>query len=150
MRLWFFFGGERSVHGPSYARRFDHGLLWAWVMNDDNVTIRLVRSNDLGISWFLLPTPANSRSCGTPGLACTRVGSQTCWILVWSNFDRANQNATGRVLASVSTNGGASWSAPVFVHPTMKALSGVSPSPPTTATTSSSPSRSPTTRRSWA
>ena len=125
MRLWFFFGGERSIHGPAYASDFDHGLLWAWVMNDDNATIRLVRSNDLGITWSLLPAPANARSCGTPGLACTRVGSQTCWILVWSNFDRANQNATGRVLASVSTTGGGSWSAPVPVHPTMKALSGV-------------------------
>lgn len=125
MRLWFFFGGERSVHGPAYASDLDRGLLWAWVANDNNATIRVVRSDDLGITWFVRPAPANARSCGTPALACTRVGSQTCWILVWPNFNRADQAATGRLLASVSTNGGASWSAPVLLHPTMKALSGV-------------------------
>jgi Matrixin len=124
-RLWFFFGGERSVQGPAYASDTDGGLLWAWVMNDDNATIRLVRSDNRGISWYLRNAPANARSCGTPGLACTRVGGQLTWILVWPHFDRADQANTGFLRASVSTNGGASWSPPTFLNTTTKALSGV-------------------------
>jgi hypothetical protein len=124
-RLWLYFGGERSVHGPAYASDTDGGLLWAWVTNDDNATIRLVRSDNRGIGWYLRNAPANARSCGTPGLACTRVGGQPTWILVWANFDRADQANTGFLRASVSTNGGASWSPPTFLNTTTKALSGV-------------------------
>jgi hypothetical protein len=125
MRLWFYFGGERSVHGPTYASDDTRALLWAWVMNDDNSTIRLVRSDNLGISWYLRNAPANARSCGTPGLAWTRVGAQSTWILVWPHFDRADQANTGFLRASISTNGGASWSPPTFLTTTTKALSGV-------------------------
>lgn len=124
-RLWFFFGGERSVHGPAYASDSAGALLWAWVMNDDNATIKVVRSDNRGINWFNRAAPANSRSCGTPGLAWTQVGGQSTWILVWPHFDRANQADTGFLRASVSTNGGASWSAPTFLNTTVKALSGV-------------------------
>jgi hypothetical protein len=101
-RLWFFFGGERSVQGPAYASDDRGILLWAWVQNDDNATIRLVRSANRGLAWSLVGTPANARSCGTPGLAWTRVGGQSTWILVWPHFDRADQANTGFLRASIS------------------------------------------------
>ncbi len=125
MRLWFYFGGERSVHGPAYASDDIGTLLWAWVMNDDSATIRLVRSTNRGLNWDLMNTPANARSCGTPGLAWTRVGGQSTWILVWPNFDRLDQTNTGFLRASISTDDGWTWSAPVYLNTLTKALSGV-------------------------
>ena len=124
-RLWFFFGGERSVHGPTYASDDQGILLWAWVQNDDNATIKLVRSTNRGLGWDLMNTPANARSCGTPGLAWTRVGGQSTWIMVWPHFDRADQNTTGFLRASLSTDNGWTWSPPAFINQLTKALSGV-------------------------
>ena len=111
-RRWFFYGGERSVHGPAYASDDRGILLWAWVNNDDNGAIRIVRSDNRGQDWSWVGTPAGAQTAGTPGLAWTRVGGQSTWILVWANFNRTNQNATGEILASTSTNDGLSWSAP--------------------------------------
>jgi hypothetical protein len=70
--------------------------------------------------------PAGARGTGAPGLAWTRVGNQSCWILVWPHFDRADHANTGFVRASVSLNDGATWSPPVFLNQTTKVLSGVS------------------------
>jgi hypothetical protein len=124
MRLWFFFGGERSIHGPAFASDDRRTLLWAWVQNDDNATIKLVRSTNLGLSWTLINTPANPQACGTLGLAWTRVGGQSTWILVWSHFDRSDQANTGFLRASISTDDGWTWSPPVFLNQLTKALSG--------------------------
>ena len=124
-RAWFFFGGERSVHGSAYASDDRGTLLWAWVHNDDNGSIKLVRSTNAGLGWTLASTPAGARTAGTPGLAWTRVGGQSTWILVWSNFDRGDQPNTGFVRASHSTDDGATWSPPVYLNQALKALSGV-------------------------
>jgi Matrixin len=124
-RAWFFFGGERSVHGSAYASDDRGTLLWAWVQNDDNATIKVVRSTNSGLGWGLVNAPVGACSGGTPGLAWTRVGGQPTWILVWSHFDRADQANTGFVRASVSTNDGLTWSAPVYLNQVTKALSGV-------------------------
>jgi hypothetical protein len=45
-RLWYYFGGERIVHGPGYASDDAGTLLWARVQNDDNATIRISRSTN--------------------------------------------------------------------------------------------------------
>jgi len=124
-RLWFFFGGERSVQGPAYASDDEGTLLWAWVQNDSNATVKVVRSTNRGLGWDLMNAPVNCRSYGTPGLAWTRVGGQSTWILVWSHFDRADQADTGFIRASISTNNGWTWSPPVFINQLTKALSGI-------------------------
>jgi Matrixin len=126
MRQWLFYGGERSVHGPAFASDDSGTLLWAWIHNDDNGMIRLVRSTNRGMSWHWVGVPAGARAHGTPGLAWTSVGGQSTWILVWSHFDRADQANTGYVRASVSTDDGTSWSAPILLNTFYKALSGVS------------------------
>ena len=125
-RNWLFYGGERSIYGPAYASDDSQTTLWAWVSNDDQGTIRVVASQNQALQWYGVAAPANSRTAGTPALCWTRVAGVSTWILVWSNFDRGNQNDTGLVRASISTNNGASWSAPVTVDANLKALSGVS------------------------
>jgi hypothetical protein len=126
-RLWFFFGGQRVVHGSAYASDDRGTLLWARVQNDDDATIRISRSIDRALSWSVVGTPpGGARSGGMPGLAWTRVGGQSCWILVWPNFARTDQPNTGFLRASISQDDGATWSAPVFLNQTMKVLSGVS------------------------
>jgi hypothetical protein len=124
-RRWYYYGGLRSVHAPAVASDDVGWLLWAWVDNDDQATIRVARSTSLGLTWGMRSAPAGAHSCGTPGLAWTRVGGQSTWILTWPQFDRANQAATGLLHAATSTDDGASWSAPTVVNSFYKALSGV-------------------------
>jgi len=126
LRHWLFYGGERSIYGPVYARDDDRTLLWAWVDDDEFGTIKVVRSQNQGYQWHWVSTPANARTYGTPGLCWTRVGGQSTWVLVWSHFDRSDHNGTGFIRASISTNNGGSWSAPVVLNNFYKVLSGVS------------------------
>ena len=123
---WIFYGGERSIYGPAYASDDSQTMLWAWVTNDDNGSLRVVRTTNDGLSWAWTGVPAGARTFGTPGLCWTRVNGQSTWILAWAHFDRADHNNTGHIRASISTNNGASWSAPVEIEPFYKALSGVS------------------------
>ena len=122
---WIFYGGERSIYGPTYAQDGNHTMLWAWVDDDDLGTIRVVRSTSDGFTWTWVASPASARTHGTPGLCWTRVGGRSTWILVWAHFDRGDHNGTGYLRASLSTNDGASWSAPVVLNTFYKALSGV-------------------------
>jgi Matrixin len=124
-RNWLFYGGERSLYGPAYASDDNQTTLWAWVTNDDQGTIRLVRSQNQALQWHWVGTPAGARTAGSPALCWTRAGGQSTWVLAWSNFDRTNQNDTGLVRASVSTNDGSTWSPPVTVDTNLKALSGL-------------------------
>ena len=125
-RNWLFYGGERSIYGPAYASDDNQTTLWAWVTNDDQGTIKVVASQNQALQWFNVSVPVGARTAGTPALCWTRVGGVSTWILVWSNFDRADQNATGLLRASISTNNGGAWSLPVTIDTTLKALSGVS------------------------
>jgi hypothetical protein len=122
---WFYFGGERSVHGPAYASNDAGRLLWAWIHNDAAASMRMVGSADGGRTWFWVARPPGAASAGTPALCWTRVGGVSTWICAWANFERASHDRTGLIYASISTNDGASWSAPVALHPTFKALAGV-------------------------
>jgi hypothetical protein len=124
-RRWFFYGGERSVHGPAYASDSNGTLLWAWVNNDDNCSLRVARSDNRGMDWGSVGVPANAQSGGTPGLAWTSVGGQSTWILAWSRFDRNDQTGTADIMVSLSTNNGGSWSAPTSLGAFAKACSGV-------------------------
>jgi len=125
-RNWLFYGGERSIYGPAYASDNNQTTLWAWVKNDDQGTIRVVASRNQARQWYGVNAPTNARTGGTPALCWTLVNGQSTWVLVWSNFDRANQNDTGYIMASTSTNGGWTWSVPIVLDRTFKALSGVS------------------------
>jgi hypothetical protein len=125
-RHWLFYGGERQIYGPAYARDDNQTMLWAWVTNDDSGTIKVVRSYNQGFQWHLVGVPAGARTFGVPGLCWTRVGGQSTWILVWSHFDRSDHTNTGYLRASISTNEGWSWSAPIVLDNFYKALSGVS------------------------
>lgn len=125
-RRWFFFGGERSVHAPSFASDDTGRLLWAWVTNDDQATIRMARSMSVGLAWQGISPPSGARSCGSVGITWTRVAGVSTWILVWSNFDRTDQAGTGLVHASISTNDGATWTAPTTLNTFYKTVSGVS------------------------
>jgi hypothetical protein len=128
---------ESSVHGSAYAGDDQGTALWAWVQKDANATIRVAHSLVYSLPELSLPpgsdiaftltgAPNEPRSCGTPGLAWTRVGGQSTWILVWPNFNRADQVNTGLILASISTDEGSTWSNPSFLNHDFKALSGVS------------------------
>jgi hypothetical protein len=125
LRRWYFYGGERSVHAPAVASDDTGRVLWAWVNNDDQATIRLARSTSIGLGWDLAATPNGAQSCGTPALGWTRVAGQSTWILVWPHFDRGDQASTGLLRASISTNDGASWSVPTTLNTFYKASSGV-------------------------
>jgi hypothetical protein len=123
-RRWFFYGGERSAYGPAYASDDDCRMLWAWV--DEDLDIKLVGSDSHGADWYWRSTPEGATTYGTPGLAWTRAGGRSTWILTWANYDRGDRDATGHVMASVSTNHGRSWSEPTALSTFYKALSGVS------------------------
>lgn len=122
---WLFYGGERAVHGHTVASAPDGTLLWSWVDRDDNGTIKLVRSTNSGGSWSWAGTPAGARTYGQPGLACTTAAGVRTWVLVWAHFDRGDHTNTGFLRSSVSTNDGASWSAPTVLDTFYRSLSGV-------------------------
>jgi hypothetical protein len=124
-RGWVYYGGERSVHGPAYAADDDRTTLWAWVSGDDQGTLKLVASRSQARGWYWVTSPVGARTAGTPALCWTRVDGRSVWVLVWANFDRANQDETGLVLTSVSTDDGWTWSAPAVLDRRFRALSGV-------------------------
>ncbi|MFE6162158.1 matrixin family metalloprotease [Streptomyces sp. NPDC056486] len=112
---WVYYGGERSVHGPALADEPGGLILMAWVHNDDNGSIRVVRSTNQGASWAWAATPVGATTFGTPGLVSTMVGGRRAWVLAWAHFDRSDHTGTGRIRASVSYNDGGSWSQPTVV-----------------------------------
>ena len=116
--------GFRPV-GTAMAADDGSTLLWAGVFDDDQGTIRLLRSSNQGFTWYWANTPAGAATYGVPGLCWTRVGGQSTWILVWAHFDRADQAATGFIRASTSIDNGQTWTAPNVVSTLIKVLSGV-------------------------
>jgi hypothetical protein len=122
---WLFYGGERAVHGNSVASAPDGTMLWCWVGNDDNGTIRIVRSTNIGGSWAWAGVPVGARTGGQAGIAVTTVNGVRTWILVWAHFDRGDHTNTGYLRASTSTDNGSSWSQPQVLDTFYKSLSGV-------------------------
>jgi hypothetical protein len=129
---WFFYGGERSPFGLALGSDDAGTLLWAWTDEYRGAwpdqsqwhNVRVVRSADGAASWAWTSTPAQGKSIGAPGLACTRVGGQPVWILAWAVLDPADQERCASVLVSISRDGGLSWSAPIEMS-RGRALSGV-------------------------
>ncbi|HEY3060256.1 MAG TPA: matrixin family metalloprotease [Chloroflexota bacterium] len=126
MRNWEFFGAEQSIYGPAMAGDGQNTIIAAWVQNDDAGTIKVLRSRDQGYLWQRVGTPAGAQTYGTPGLAHTRVDGQLVWILVWTHFDRTNQECTGCIRYSLSRDDGHTWTPPEMLDPAYKALAGVS------------------------
>lgn len=125
-RNWFFYGGQRSCYGPTYAGDDDRTMLWAWVDDDSDGTIKIVRSRNGGFGWGWVGVPSGATTKGTPALCWTRVDGRSTWILVWSHYDRGARDETGHLRASVSTDDGGTWSTPVVLDDFYRALSGVS------------------------
>lgn len=123
---WFVYGGQNSILGPAFASDNNNNMLYAWVDNDDDGTIKLVRSTNHGYSWFWTSTPADANTYGTPALCWTEVDGESTWILVWSLLDRSDRDNAGHLYASISTDNGASWSSPTQLSSFYKVLSGVS------------------------
>jgi matrixin len=122
---WTFYGGERAVHGHAIASAADGTMLWCWVGNDDNGTIKIVRSTDSGASWVWTGTPSGAATFGQPGIAVTTVAGQRTWILVWAHFDRTDQANTGYLRTSISSDDGSTWSTPQVLDTFYKSLLGV-------------------------
>jgi hypothetical protein len=121
---WLYYGGERAVHGHALASAFGGTMLWCWVDEEDNGSLRVVRSTDVGASWGWASAPA-AASHAQPGLAVATVNGVRTWVLVWAHLDRADHANTGYLRCSVSTNDGASWTAPQVLDTFYKSLSGV-------------------------
>jgi hypothetical protein len=122
---WVYYGGERAVHGHALASAADGTMLWCWVGNDDNGTIKIVRSTNFGASWAWVGAPSGATTFGQPGIAVTTVGGQRTWVLVWAHLDRADHANTGYLRASISTNDGLTWSSPQVLDTFYKSLLGV-------------------------
>jgi hypothetical protein len=122
---WLYYGGERAVHGHALASASDGTMLWCWVDEEDNGSLRVVRSTDIGALWGWASAPAAAASYAQPGLAVTMVNGVRTWVLVWAHLDRADHANTGYLRCSISTNDGASWTAPQVLDTFYKSLSGV-------------------------
>ena len=124
---WFYYTEHpRPRYGS--AMQSDHGDTWMWAVvdgrNDEN-RVRVLRSQDNAASWLYTNFPAATTS-STPGIATTVIDGRRAWIVVWVNYDEANQNETGFIYASVSFDNGASWSAPHRVDNFYRVHDGVS------------------------
>jgi hypothetical protein len=121
---WTTFGGFPSIYGTAGAG-WGNEYMMAWVdYSTDGDTINVVRSTDGGGSYFWANPPA-SRTQGTPAL--TKVSDNT-WILAYTKLgpNSGGLGATGRIVARVTTNDGASWSAEVELNSFYRAENGVS------------------------
>lgn len=117
---WTTFGGISSLYGMA-ASGYGNEYMMAWVDHStDQDTVNVVRSVDGGASYFWANPPV-SRAIGTPALQ--KVADNT-WILAYGKLtDIAN---TGRVVARVTTNDGASWSGEIELNTLYRAENGVS------------------------
>jgi hypothetical protein len=91
----------------------DGEYMWAWVdPSNETFTIKAIRTTDFGYTWYWANPPTDSTTYGTPVI---RQISGNTWLLVYSKLDFSSFNNTGRVVARVSTNDGASWGPEVYL-----------------------------------
>lgn len=106
---------RESVFGPEVRRDDASTMLWAWV--DPGLNLHIDRSTTAGLNWSSAGAPAGAKTFGRPALCWTTVGGTPTWILFWAHYDRSINNDPGRIMSSVSTNDGTTWSAPAQLDP---------------------------------
>ena len=123
---WSTLGGSPEVSfGSSMTAGDDDTWLWAFVrVVGDERRLTVLRSRDDGVSWGYAPSPS-VETFARPALARTRVGDTEAWVLAWSEFNTTNSDDGGRVMVSISTNDGSSWSSPKAINDFYRAQDGV-------------------------
>ena len=117
---WTTFGGLASVYGTA-GHGYGDELMMAWVDHStDQDTINVARSVDGGASYFWANPPV-SRTIGTPAIHKL---SDNTWILAYAKLDDLAN--TGRIVARITTNDGASWSGEFEPNSFYRAENGVS------------------------
>lgn len=116
-----YFGGEHSLYGTS-GSGFAGKYMMAWVDPEDQNSIKVIYTNDAAVSWWYR-SPPSFRATGTPSI---RQISSTTWILSYAYLDQdPYKNENGRILSSISTDDGQTWSTPVELSPGKRTLGGV-------------------------
>lgn len=118
---WRVFGGLRSAYGNA-GHGYDNEYMMAWVDDTDDNNIKVVYSSN-GAQSFSWRNAPGARSFSTP--AVHKVATNT-WVLAYSKWDPADRDATGRIIARVSTNDGLTWSDEIELYSAYRAASGVS------------------------
>jgi hypothetical protein len=121
---WFTFGGFPSVYGAG-AHGWGDEYMMAWVDHStDQDTINVVRSVDGGLTYFWANPPA-SRTMGTPAIHKV---SDNVWMLAYAKLgaNAGGLGDTGKIVARITTNDGASWSGEIELNSFYRADNGVS------------------------
>ncbi len=121
---WTTFGGLPSMYGTA-GHGWGDEYMMAWVDHGtDQDTINVARSVDGGRTYFWANPPA-SRTMGTP--AIQKLADHT-WILAYAKLgdNSTGLGETGKIVARVTTNDGASWSGEVELNSFYRAENGVS------------------------
>lgn len=118
------------------ANDLDDTWLWAYVrvVNDER-RLTVSRSTNDGKTWSPVSAPA-VETYARPGLAHARVlsgpsaqawaVSAEAWVLAWSDYNAQSPKDSGRIMVSVSTDDGSSWSPPEQISDFYRAQGGVS------------------------
>lgn len=121
---WTTFGGLPSMYGTS-GHGYGDEYMMAWADHStDRDLVNVVRSVDGGRSYFWANPPA-SRTMGTPAIHKL---SDNTWILAYAKLgeDADGLGVTGRIVARLTTNDGASWGPEVELNSFYRAENGVS------------------------
>jgi len=121
-----FGGGPYTTFGTSMAGGQNDTWLWAFTrLQDDKRQLKVLRSRDDGVRWGYASAP-DVETYARPGLARTRVGGVEVWVLAWSDYNPEDPAQSGRLMVSISTNQGSSWSAAEPVNEYYRAHDGIS------------------------
>jgi hypothetical protein len=94
----------------------------AWVDPEDQNNIKVIYTNDAASTWWYR-SPPGFRAAGTPSI---RQISSTTWLLSYAYLDKNQyKNENGRILSSISTDDGQTWSTPVELSSGARTLGGV-------------------------
>lgn len=121
---WTTFGGLPSMYGTA-GHGWGDEYMMAWVDHGtDQDTINVVRSVDGGRTYFWANPPA-SRTMGTP--AIQKLSDHT-WILAYAKLGNNSGGLadTGKIMARITTNDGASWGGEIELNSSYRAENGVS------------------------
>lgn len=123
---WYTFGGgPDATFGSSMAAGDNDTWLWAFTrIKDDKRELKVLRSSDDGINWGYVVAP-DVETYARPGLARTRAGGVEAWVLTWSDYNANRPQDSGRIMASISTNDGESWSPAEAISDFYRAHDGV-------------------------